>query len=599
MGLMQRAYETYCAMEGEYAGKYHKDKKEPLAPVGHLIKRIKYEITLDADGEFCQASAVGKDEELTVIPSTEASAGRSGTTAYMMTFPLCEAVKHITAENNYYIPQLEKWVLSEYCHPTAQAVLKYVKKGTVLADLARYGLIESPDGDTASKNDDFVRWRVLHDEPSATPECWKDPSLFRAFTQYYESERGEEQILCMVTGDKMSPAKQHAKGIVPLNGNAKLISANDSSGFTYRGRFREDSEAVTVSYEASQKAHNALRWLIVNQGEIYGGRTFLCWNPQGKVVRSPQSSFLRAAGKTYRIASDYRDALNSELLGLKAELPDNADIVLATFDAATTGRLALTYYSELPAADFLQRLRDWDAVCCWNNGPYGIQSPSLLQIVNCAFGTLRTSNGKKRFETDDPLLRHHLQRLISCRVNGAKMPVDYPYALSVKASDLQLIDDSGLREKLLFTACAVIRKYHYDRNGEEYTMSLEPEKKDISYQFGRLLAVLEKAERDTYDKEERREPNAMRLQSVYVQRPMHTFRILCEQVKNAYFPRLNPASRASYDTLMGEIIEKIDGYSENEQNRALADSYLLGYYLQKNALYQSKTDTSGMKETEE
>lgn len=130
-------------------------------------------------------------------------------------------------------------------------------------------------------------------------------------------------------------------------------------------------------------------------------------------------------------------------------------------------------------------------------------------------------------------------------------------------------------------------------------MSLEPEKKDISYQFGRLLAVLEKAERDTYDKEERREPNAMRLQSVYVQRPMHTFRILCEQVKNAYFPRLNPGSRVFYDNLMGEIIEKIDGYSENEQNRALADSYLLGYYLQKNALYQSKTDTSGMKETEE
>ena len=36
-------------------------------------------------------------------------------------------------------------------------------------------------------------------------------------------------------------------------------------------------------------------------------------------------------------------------------------------------------------------------------------------------------------------------------------------------------------------------------------MMLDPKKKDLSYQFGRLLAVLEKAERDTYEDKETRE----------------------------------------------------------------------------------------------
>ena len=40
---------------------------------------------------------------------------------------------------------------------------------------------------------------------------------------------------------------------------AKLISANDSQNFTYRGRFTSKEEAFAVGNETSQKAHNALK----------------------------------------------------------------------------------------------------------------------------------------------------------------------------------------------------------------------------------------------------------------------------------------------------------------------------------------------------
>ena len=52
-------------------------------------------------------------------------------------------------------------------------------------------------------------------------------------------------------------------------------------------------------------------------------------------------------------------------------------------------------------------------------------------------------------------------------------------------------------------------------------MALDPGKQDRSYQFGRLLAVMEKAERDTYGTNENREPNAIRQMSVFCRRPMY------------------------------------------------------------------------------
>ena len=69
-------------------------------------------------------------------------------------------------------------------------------------------------------------------------------------------------------------------------------------------------------------------------------------------------------------------------------------------------------------------------------------------------------------------------------------------------------------------------------------MALDPEKKDRSCQFGRMLAVMEKVERDAFDKTEEREPNAIRMYAVFCQRPMYAAGILEKQLEQAYFPRL-------------------------------------------------------------
>ncbi|MBP3918165.1 MAG: type I-C CRISPR-associated protein Cas8c/Csd1, partial [Clostridia bacterium] len=181
-----------------------------------------------------------------------------------------------------------------------------------------------------------------------------------------------------------------------------------------------------------------------------------------------------------------------------------------------------------------------------------------------------------------------------CRVDGAKMPYDIVHAIAQKTMRPQAYNTS--LDYLQFTACAVIRKYYLDYNKGDFDMALEKDKNDISYQYGRLLAVLEKAERDTYNNGESREPNAIRMQSVFCTRPAQTAKTVIEQLKKGYLPRLSQGIRIFYDRLIGEIYEKISAFPENQWNAPLKETYIIGYYLQKNALYTKNND---MTETEE
>lgn len=593
MGLMTQAYNTYCAMEKQYVGVYG-EAEEPLVPVSHQIAKADLEITLDSEGNLLDARQVDPKEATTIIPVTEQSAGRTGDTC--CAHPLCDQLRFFSprypAKYEAYLTQLHRWEGSPYSHPKLSAIAGYVEKGSILEDMSRLGLISLDEKGMPTKEKLLVRWRVEAGTEGNVAACWQDRTLFQAFIDYYAAGQKSDPVYCMVSGKNALPANQHPKKIINICANAKLISANDTSGFTYRGRFQTDAQAMTMSYEASQKIHSALHWLSANQGVAIGGRTFLCWNPQGIEIPKPQATFLRGNTANQEKYSDYRKALSETLRGWKETIPADAGVVIAAFDAATSGRLALTYYSELPASDFLERLHNWDAICCWNHDPFGIQAPSLYQIANCAFGTVRTSGNQTKLESDDRILRQQVQRLLSCRVDKGKMPADIARAAAAKASNLQIMD-TQLRETVLSTACAVLRKYYYDWDREEWNMSLEPEKKDISYQYGRLLAVFEKIEQDTYDKDEQREPNAIRMQSVFAKRPRYASRILWEQMKKAYYPRLKPWNRVKYDRLIGEIIEQISNLPQAEHEEALKDTYLFGYYLQKKALYTSdKTENS-------
>lgn len=601
MGLLPKAVETYDAHR-DLVG-VEKGKHQMLVPVSHILTKANLEITLEDNGDFAGARVVDDSEPKIPIPATEESAGRtSGACAH----PLCDKLCYISDvdpdKHKLYVDQLTEWCNSEYSHPMLKPILTYVKNGTIISDLIQTGIITlNDDGEVDNKVlSMLIRWRVLGIN---TPKdgCWQQPSLFEAFQKWYMSKLEEaEKQLCMITGEKTIIAKQHPKGIVPINGNAKLISANDSINFTYRGRFIDDTQTATIGYIASQKAHNALRWLVAEQGAslVFGGRVFLCWNPQGVKICHAAGPFGNKE-EEYVIPSDYRRELKNTLNGYKNQLPDNKGVVvIAAFDAATTGRLSVAYYNELRGSDYLERLYDWDNYCCWYDGfNRPIRSPSLYNIINYAFG--KPGSGGK-LETEPKLLGQQIQRLLACRIDRDHMPFDIMRALVNRASTPQAYDGKDKKHlwlKILSTACAVINKYYHDHYKEDLKMELEPEKQDRSYQFGRLLAVFEKVERDTYSQNEEREPYAIRMLSIFNRRPMQIAKEIEMHLERAYFPRLESLGfRSYYKKMIGEILEEIAKYPQKQWDAPLKETYLVGYYLQRNELYKSKKSNNNGEE---
>lgn len=133
-------------------------------------------------------------------------------------------------------------------------------------------------------------------------------------------------------------------------------------------------------------------------------------------------------------------------------------------------------------------------------------------------------------------------------------------------------------------------------------MNLDKQNRDRSYLFGRLLAVAEKAERATYDRNETRETNAIRMQTVFSERPLYAWRIL-EGALNPYYQKMKPHCRAFYKNLIGEIMELMPSNDPTVLGKRLDDVYLLGYYAQRAELNHSsskdeKTETVEMEETE-
>lgn len=167
---MQQAYDTYCAMEPQYAGIYGK-AKEPLVPVSHQIVNAELELTLDADGHLLDARSVEAEQAATIIPVTESSSGRVGDTT--CAHPLCDQIRFLSplypAKYESYLTQLHRWELSPYGHPKLSAIVRYVERGTIVEDLAQRGVISLNEKGLPTKEKQVVRWRVETGVESDTP----------------------------------------------------------------------------------------------------------------------------------------------------------------------------------------------------------------------------------------------------------------------------------------------------------------------------------------------------------------------------------------------------------------------------------------------
>lgn len=586
---------------------YRDDGTEPLTPVSHILQNAQIEITLTGEGKFLSAVPVSKGDESTIIPATEESAGR---TSRPEPHPLCDQLAYLAPSDDKkheaYLALLAAWAESPYSHPLVRAVLTYVRSGTILSDLERERIIvRNADGSLGSgklAGTDYakclVRWRMIPAPDEEKSESYRNPALFEKWASFYNDLRvGQPHGICQFSGEEDVLCQSHPKGTLSSAYGAKLISANDSANFTYRGRFATPEAAVSVGYTASRMAHSALRWLATNHGKQSGDRIFLCWNPEGKET---PGNLLYAfdAGEDKRDFVSYREELRKTLDGYGNKLRPQDDVVIAALEAATTGRLSVTYYTEMKSADLLDRIEHWYDTCAWDGGKFNVPTPSFREIILCAFGK-PSGNGLSLDKRDAKLAGKYFQKLLSCLTEGRSIPPDLVRALAARADTPQAYE-AGPLARIRHTACALIRKYRNDQaKREEWKVTLDTENRDRSYLFGRLLAVLEQAEAATYGKEDRRETNALRRLTRYTQQPMHTARALYEKL-NPYLNRLmrnKPGLYRQYRALFDQLFGLLDELEHTSLNEPLEDVYLLGYSSQRSALFtkqeQNETNTDG------
>lgn len=611
MSWMSKALETY-ENNSRLAGKI-REGTEPLLPMAHMVFKAQLEISINQEGRFIEAVRVNKQDCSTIIPVTEESGGRSSGIA---PHPLNDTLSYIAQDYSRYsgkdcsrkyqsyMENLRKWTVSEYVHPKVQAIYTYVSKGKVVEDLIACGLVgldengmldgQKIQGVEYEKT--LVRFRVMDAaNPTEVTATWEDSSLMKVYGKFYVSTQKGRKDICYLTGKQAVITENHPKGVIASNYGAKLISANDKTNFTYKGRFKEPADACVISYEASQKLHAALSWLSRNQGVSVGNkdkRTYICWTSSGKKVEVFRKNLLfskavEEESEEPETLPEFREKLRKAFLGYANVLADGSeDVEIIGLDAATTGRLSVTYYSELKASDFLARMQYWEESCKWyfinKTGKDVVQTPNILQIVKSAYGTEQG----KFIEADDRVLKEQVERLLGCMTEGKRLPFDLVHALYIKASSSQFYKNWWNREGVLSTACAVIAKYYKEKSekGEVFDMQLDENLKDRSYLFGRLLAILEKVEKEAlWKKGETRETNAIRLQSAFASHPFRTWKVL-EELLNPYFRQLSSDRKNDYKTKIEKIFECLE--IENKDiiltlNRPLTEMYLLGYYLQR------------------
>ena len=659
MSWIQKLQETYdrCAGQPQFVS-------APLMPIDHAEQQVHIEITLGGSGEFSSAAVISK--ETTFIPATEESAGR---TSAPVPHGLADKLEYVapnvdgsTLQNGeesaeqdsstnvkrqpkpkkekepphtLYLNQLRRWVASEP-DPHVEAVLRYVEGGTILKDLLKQKILHADASGhlltqwtgtghsppiftvlsaTAGQRNQLaavVRWRVELRDPQGDARLWLNPGVQQSWRRFV-AKQANKVSFCMVTGEQHSLAFNHPKRIRHGADGAKLISTNDRTGFTFRGRFAIPEHAYGIGSSTTQKVHNALRWLLARQGYKNGDQAIVAWAVSGKPIPRviADSHEIEEEARVEALAESAEDPqsrvvpeqlkedagqlsamqLNNMIRGYRAKLTDREDIVVMALDSATLGRMAVTYYRELQASEFLERIQSWHEHTAWpqNMGKDRrfVGAPAPGDIAEAAYGR----------RVDEKMKKATVERLLPCIIDGRPIPLDI-----VESCTLRTAQRTGLKrskggyeeefEYCLGVTCAIVRGR---RREERYLMSLDETRTTRDYLYGRLLAIADSIEGlALWVSGESRDTNAAQLMRRFADSPFTTWRIL-ELTLRPYITRLR-SSRAPaltirehlLDDVMGLFRVDVQGVSEFTDNSKLSGEFLLGFHNQRAALMPKK-----------
>ena len=670
MSWLSRLYHTYEQVKDNADSQLH----YALMPYYHVKQNVQIIVTINDKGDFVSARLArdgnGKLKSLFVtVPATNDSASRAG--KYPSAHPLSDKIQYLAKsyqqvyENHdfhaEYIGLLKNWAESNSSHKKVKAVLEYLTTHDLIEDLVKsnililnedgilatpknaseysesiFAILNKKDGyDTYDQGSAFVVWEVIDSDLTTVDviETWKDNNLFIAWQNYYASLDSKDGF-CHITGKNTALASKHPKGILRSSNNAKLISANDMDGFTFRGRFTDDKnsikngyQAVNISAEVTEKAHSALAWLLTSQGHEESGQAVVAWAIDGSKIPQPYQH-LKPIDKSIDekneidefvedefvdeddiseivedqpiklqhhkdIGGQFAHNLKKTMQGYRQKLTDNDQISVISLDSATPGRMAVTYYYEAMPDDYLTAIADWYDNFAWyafyfdketNQKRMTIQAPTPYQIAVSAYGS----------RVSDAVKKQVVSQVLPVIVEGHYRQIPKTLMdLCVKHACNPLGLENWEWEQNLSVACSLYRGYYNRLKNDKkrsYTVALQENYTSRDYLYGRLLAIAEDIESlALYVAGENRVTTAQRYMQQFANRPFSTWRNI-ELSLDPYMKRLKnnrPDYLFNKQNLLNDVMSKFD-INDFNNNTPLSGEFLLGYHCQKMAFYLAK-----------
>lgn len=626
MGWMQKSCEAYDA------GIVCDQSKEKVAlvPLGFVRKKVKYHVVLTLDGQFVSADELADKLQSQEIPSTPQAESRTGDKG--APFPLSEQLKYLVFEESnlprfrQYMEQLKAWCDQPGAPACLRAVYTYLDGHTLLADLEGQPGLKLKYYKDAKKREgtgEDARAMVCFSvqmQDESNDDLWMRADVKESWSRYLADKLPGNRGFCYVEGKILPIMENHPK----LQGNAKLISAKDAEyPFQYRGRFAEERSAALVSFDASVRAHNALTWLIARQGMQKYGMTWVVWNTNGAVMRAPidqKNGFFEEEEEEdedtdSRIVIDtfesYAKKVRSAALGYSGNLreysPERINCaVIMGLEAATDGRMSVTYYQECPGNEYVERLESWYQDCCWwhynqKEKVREITTPDPEQIMVAIMGidaVNAAKKDKKCEKSNTKLIRRFYTQILSCIAEHRLLPENMVHdAFARVCAPLAFVSGKDRQwsriawAASLDTACAMIHCFQRRRIGraaEVFHPELQINSSNVDYLFGRLLALADCIEEKVMARGTGYPTNAVRMMQKFVQNPFETW----PKIHDKLIPVFRKSgSDVKWFQIIAEEIEQAFTDGGRYKRSELSWEFLQGFSSQRQAPFPKREST--------
>ena len=419
-----------------------------------------------------------------------------------------------------------------------------------------------------------------------------DALLKKKYTEYAESKESDSQSgktlsMCPIEGKMLPVSKTHNK--IKMKGDSILVGCNIESSESYD---KIQAYNSNISEKAMKKYTAALNYLLKNsQHHTYLDDMTLFYfglSPDDEEECDYFSQILNGSdddGEGTELRGNLHAAAKAFQNGTVPDISvftKNNDFIIAGV-TLNKSRISIRFLFRKSFGNIMKNLLQHQHDLKTENHEKSIP----MWLISKEF-----ISPKEKKEKAPPPLQ---SAIMLAAMNGTRYPDAMLHTVlrRIKTDDSMGAEFGAIKIGLI--KAYLNRKARLSNNKEEITLALNTENKNPAYLCGRLFAVLEKiqleASRDKFNRKIKL--NRTIKDSFFASactRPVSVFPRLLKLSQNHMAKLIDDQN---WQDLIGEIINDIDGQFPSTMPPDDQGRFIIGYYQQKNALWDKKSTETG------